>query len=400
MKILQINVLSNSGSTGRIAEGIGLQIIENENESYIAFGRGLANESKSQQIKIGNTFDQYLHVLKTRLTDKHGFGSKKITKKFIETIKKINPDIIHLHNIHGYYINVEVLFNFLKEYKKPIVWTLHDCWPFTGHCAYYMQIDCSKWQTQCYKCPIKNSYPKSFYDNSKNNYKLKKELFTGIKNMHIVTPSNWLAGEVKKSFLQDYPISVINNGINLNQFNIQKKETTKELVSNSFSIIGVANIWDERKGFSDFIKLRQLLGEEFEIILIGLSQNQIDNLPSGIKGIQKTESVYQLAEYYSKADVFLNPTYEDNFPTTNIEAIACGTPVITYDTGGSPESVDFEGGFVVSRGDLDSVVKIIKHLKISNISSEICRSRAVKLYDSKQRFNEYIKLYENLYNLK
>lgn len=400
MKILQISSELNVGSVGRIAEQIGEAIINNGGISYIAYGRE-SRKSSSISYKIGSRFDIYIHVLYTRLTDKHGFSSKRATKKLVEKIREINPDIIHLHHMHGYFINIEILFNFLAKENYPVVWTFHDCWSFTGHAAYYEKFDYDDWENGIFKDPLTKEYPKSFIDNSKWNYFKKKELFSSIKDMTIVPVSNWLAQETKLSFLRKKDITVIHNGIDLTIFSpITYNLTTKTYPLNQkkFIILGVANPWSKRKGLDYFIKLSELLDDSFQIILIGLSKKQIDNLPSQILGIKKTNNIQQLAEYYSFADVFVNPTLEDTFPTTNLEALACGTPVITFLTGGSPEALSPRTGIIVEKGNLEKLKEAI--LEVQKLGktffSKNCRERAEKLFDKNITFLKYIELYNNI----
>lgn len=403
MHILQINSVVNSGSTGRITEEIGETFLKNGHESFIAYGRG-NRPSKSRLIKIGNRKDFLYHILKTRITDRHGFGSKNTTQESVTQIGEIKPDAIGLHNIHGYYINIEVLFNFLRDFNKPIVWTLHDCWAFTGHCSHFDKATCFKWQTHCEKCPLTKYYPSSYFiDNSKKNFTDKKRLFTGLNNLHIVTPSEWLTNHVKNSFLSDYPISVINNGVDLDVFKpsvLDQKKLSELNIADKKIILGVSNVWTDRKGLNDFSKLSNLLGEEYKIVLVGLKKKQINKLPSNIIGITRTEKVYELAALYSAASVFVNPTYSDNFPTTNLEALACGTPVITYDTGGSPEAIDNETGIVVEKGNVNALAEAIK--QITNNGREFysakCRARAERLYDKNDRYMDYLRLYESMVN--
>lgn len=399
-KVLQINSVCNIGSTGRIAEDLGNVAIETGWESCIAYGRK-GKDSKSKTIKIGSALDVYIHYLYTRLSDRHGFASRRATKQFIKEIINFSPDIIHLHNIHGYYLNIEILFNFLKEYQKPIVWTLHDCWAYTGHCAYYDSVNCTKWETGCYNCPITLSYPKSYIDNSKFNFKKKKELFSSIRDLTIVTPSKWLAEESKKSFLSPNDIIVINNGIDLNSFNIVPTQYIYEkykINKDKFTILGVANIWDKRKGLEDFVKLSSMVEDNIQIILLGLNNKQLKELPNNVLGFKRTANIEELAMFYSFADVFVNLTYEDNFPTTNLEALACGTPVITYNTGGSPEAVDTNTGIIVDKGDIQNIYNSISKLIDNTYSyeSNMCRKRALKYYNKDDRFKEYINLYESL----
>lgn len=396
--LLQINTVINSGSTGHIAENIGKLAISKGWKSYIAYGRN-PKETASIPIKIGEKSSILFHVLITRLFDLHGFGSYFATKSLIKKIKKIKPDIVHLHNIHGYYIHIGLLFKFLERANIPVIWTLHDCWSFTGHCSHYMAVHCTKWKSQCFKCHEKKQYPKSvFFDNSFLNYRIKRKTFTlpESKFLKIVTPSEWLSKDVKISFLSKYESIVINNGIDLNVFRPTKnKIKEKHSIENKKIVLGVASVWSERKGLNDFIQLAECLPENYVIILIGLSKKQIEVLPSKIIGIARTESQTELVQYYSAADVFFNPTYEDNFPTTNIEALACGTPVITYNTGGSPEIIDENTGYIISEGDLSSVVKICNKLDKS-VVSEMCVNRAKKYYDQNLCFEKYFNIYESM----
>lgn len=396
MKVLQINSVCGVGSTGRITTDIHAILKEQGHESYIAYGRDTPiNCDKS--IRIGNKLDNYAHVAKTRLFDKHGFGSKKATKEFVDKIKELNPDVIHLHNIHGYYINVELLFDYLKSADKPVVWTLHDCWAFTGHCAYFDFVNCNKWDTGCHNCPQYKIYPASWIDNSKNSFSKKKDIFSGVKNLTIVTPSKWLAELVGKSFLNKYPVKVINNGIDLKIFKpIDSKFKEKYNISAKFMILGVASVWEKRKGLEYFFNLSLKLKQDEVIVLVGLSEEQKRNLPNNIIGITKTNNITELVEIYSSADVFVNPTLEDNFPTTNLEALACGLPVITFITGGSVESIDNNCGFVVERGNLEELIEKINIVKGKERFQymENCVQRATCLYDKQERYNDYINIYK------
>lgn len=388
MKILQINSVCGYGSTGKIAVDIARSAEKVGYESIIAYGRNDAR-NHSNTIKIGSENDVRIHGVLSRLTDKHGTFSKKNTMKFIRKIKEINPDIIHLHNIHGYYIHYPILFEYLKKSKKPVVWTLHDCWSFTGHCAYYTYTQCSKYQTGCGNCPQRHEYPKAFVDHSESNFKLKKQWFTGVENLTIVTPSQWLKDEVGKSFLAEYPVKVIHNGIDLEKF----KRTPYSRKSDKKMILGVASVWDRRKGLDTFIKLSQILPKEYEIYLVGLTPAQIKTLPKNIRGIEKTESVEELVEYYNEAVVFLNPTLEDNYPTTNLEAQACGTPVVTFDVGGTKETLKSQTTIAISSEvsveELCQVVMNCAQKKVSVRTEEI---------DYKILSERYIELYEEIVN--
>lgn len=401
MKILQINTIVNSGSTGRISEDIGQVLMANGHESYIAYSRG-TQKSKSNLIKIGSKKDMFIHGLISRMFDRHGFGSEKATKELLKQIDKIKPDVIGLHNIHGYYINIEVLFNYLAERKIPVIWTFHDCWPFTGHCTFFDSVGCEKWKTQCEKCPKTKMYPASLgWDNSYKNFQDKKAIFNQVENLQIVTPSNWLKDLVKLSFLK-HTATCIHNGIDINQFKpLSDTADLKEKwqLLDKKVVLGVANTWELRKGLLDFHHLSESLPNNYKIILIGLNKKQLENLPKNIIGIERTESVAELALYYNIATVFVNPTYQDNFPTTNIEALACGTPVITYNTGGSPEAIDKGTGEVVPKGNKKALQEAIIKWCTTKNQHEVqkkCRERAVQLFNKDDRYLEYLHLYEKV----
>lgn len=400
LKLFQINTTYSWTSTGRIAVEIGQKVMEYGWKSYIAYGRYII-PGTSHAIKIGNKLDVYNHVLQTRLWDLHGLASKRATLQLIQKIKEVQPDIIHLHNIHGYYLNYPILFDFLASVDIPIVWTLHDCWTFTGHCAYYTYAKCERWKSGCHHCPQKKAYPATlFLDNSSFNYELKKKYFTRLKNLTLIPVSNWLKNELKQSFLKNYPIQVINNGIDLKIFKPSEPTyKSKNGLEGKYIVLGVASVWEDRKGLNDFISLNKVLSDKYQIILVGLSPKQIKALPDSIIGINRTNNIHELAELYATADVFVNPTWEDNFPTTNLEALACGTPVITYRTGGSIEAIDDQTGTIVNPGDIENLAKGIE--KICNREdyremSNSCRERAVRLYDKQQRYEAYYQLYLNL----
>lgn len=399
MKVLQINSVCGIGSTGRIATDIHSLLIKNGYESYVAYGRD-KNRYSEEAIKIGNKLSIYTHVAKTRLFDKHGFGSKLATKNFINRIKMINPDIIHLHNLHGYYINIEILFEFLRERKKPIVWTLHDCWSFTGHCTYFEYSGCKKWKTQCQQCVAKKNYPKCIImDNSFNNYYRKMRTFADLNDITLVTPSRWLANLVNESYLKSYPLKIINNGVNLDTFKpVNSKFRDKYGIHNKFIILGVANVWDQRKGLSYFLELADKLGEDEIIVLVGLKGKQLKHIHEKIIVIKRTYNLEELVDIYSGSNVYVNPTLEDNFPTTNIEALACGIPVVTFDTGGAAESVKGNTGVVLKEKNTSEIyhsIKLIKKMSNDNYLDN-CRKRAKDYYNKMDKYEEYMNLYLSL----
>lgn len=370
-----INVVCGIRSTGRICTDLAAALEADGHEVKIAYGREIVPEQFAKYaVRIGTDFDVKMHALKARLADGAGFGSKHTTKAFVKWIKEYNPDVIHLHNLHGYYINIEILFDYLKTCQKKIIWTLHDCWSFTGHSAYCDAIGCEKWQSGCNKCPQIKEYPKSVIDNSKRNWEKKRKIFSNIPNMTIVTPSKWLAELVKKSFLGDYPIKVIHNGIDTSQFKPLKNDFKKiHGIEDKFMVLGVATAWNDMKGYADFLKLSDMLDDDCKLVMVGLTDEQINRLPPKILGIKRTASVEELAYIYSAADVFVNLSYCENYPTVNLEARACQTPVITYNTGGSPESAGNDA-VIVERGDLSAVTEQINILKNNPKSTQTSSS--------------------------
>jgi len=396
MKLYQININANSGSHGRIAEEIGQLVISKGWESYIAYGRW-SNPSKSNLFRIGNMRDEKWHALNSRIFDNHGLLSKRSTRRLVEHISQVKPDIIHLHNIHGYYLNYPILFEYLSTINTPVVWTLHDCWSFTGHCAFFTYNQCDGYLSGCKKCRFLKTYPKSvLFNHSSENFDLKKKYFNSLNNLTLVPVSNWLFELTRRSMLGGNNIQMIHNGIDLQVFKPIEDEITT-IPFDKKVVLGVSFDWDERKGLGDFVTMRKLLPDDYIIILVGLNKTQISKLPSGIIGIERTQSTLELAKYYSRANVFANPTYEDNFPTTNIESLACGTPVVTYETGGSPEAIDAKTGAVVKYGDVNEFCRRLQMVcEKKDEMSSFCRERAEQLYNKNDRYNDYFNLYQSL----
>lgn len=383
MKVLQINSVCGIRSTGRICTDIADVLTANGHECKIVYGRETVPEKyKKYAVRIGSNTDVKLHALESRLFDNSGFGSKKETNDFIKWVKEYDPDVIHLHNIHGYYINIEILFNYLKSCNKRIIWTLHDCWPFTGHCSYFTMVKCEQWKAHCSYCVQKHCYPSSILaDHCKSNFERKRALFSGIKDMTLITPSKWLADLVSESFLKKYPVKVIHNGIDLSVFKPTESDLRKKYgLTDKKVILGVASVWDERKGLDDFIKLSDLLDRQYQIVLIGLSDRQLKKMPDNVIGIKRTDSVTELAQWYTTADVFINLTYEDNYPTVNLEAQACGTPCITYRTGGSVESVPEEN--IVDAGDISTIKSMLTNSQLSIAANDLSLNTAIGDYIS------------------
>ena len=397
MKVLQINSVCGIRSTGRICTDLADVLMKHGHECRIAYGReDVPEKYKPIAYRIGSETDVRLHVLRTRLFDSAGFGSRRATEKLVGYIGEYAPDIIHLHNIHGYYLNIEVLFDYLSNADVPVVWTLHDCWAFTGHCACFDYVGCCRWKTGCCDCPQKREYPASYFlDRSKRNLQRKRELFTGVKNMTIITPSEWLASLAGESFLGRYPIHVIRNGIDLEAFKpINSGFAEKYGLGDKKIVLGVASTWSERKGLRDFDRLSEILSKDkYKIVLVGADDAQKKSISPDILCIGRTNSVSELAGIYTAADVYVNATYEDNFPTTNIEALACGTPVVTYNTGGSPESLAERCGRVVDKGDVCALARQVEEICGADVLTEKeCRTRAAA-FDKKKCFEKYVGLY-------
>ena len=405
-RLLQINpVVRVSTSTGRIMQEIGELAMQNGWESYVAYSKGRdgIRTCASHTIPVGNKWDTWMHGLETRLLDRHGLASVSATYDFIKQLKEISPDIVHIHNIHGYFLNYPILFEYLSKSGIPVVWTVHDCWLYTGHCYYYSYIQCNKWKNGCGDCPQKRKFPASWWlDRSARNYQDKQEAFTSMPygKLTIVPVSDWIRGEMSRSFLKGYPFRVIHNGIDTEVFTVYGAEEVKRKYGwqGKHVLLGVASIWSEEKGLPDFIKLAQQLRDDEVIVLVGVTEEQKSQLPQNVYGIRRTENIRELAKLYSAADVFVNPTWQDNYPTVNMEAIACGTPVVTYRTGGSVEAITEDTGFIVEQGDvkglLDSVRVIEQYGK--HYYADRCRKYALANFRKEDRYADYLNLYEEL----
>ena len=393
--LLQLNCASNWGSTGKIAEQIGLCAQSHGWECYVAYGRS-ANPSALNNIKVGNMFWTVEHFVENRLLDNEGLASHIPSKRLLKEIDKIHPDVVHLHNIHDHWLNYRILFEYLVEKQIPVVWTQHDQWATTGHCCYNL-VGCDRWKTECYDCPLSKWYS---LDKSKRNFNLKKNLCAGLKSLTIVPVSEWLADNMRQSHLKDRPIEVIHNGIDINVFRPQSMDVHKRygIDEGKKIVLGVAAVWDARKGLTDFYQLaKRLPADEYAIVIVGKLTEEKQAVEGGCQMVfvDRTQNALELAQLYSAASVFANPTYQDNYPTTNLEAIACGTPVITYNTGGSPEAVDENTGAVVAQGDVEALATAIEKFSAMDCK-EACLKRAEALFDNKKCFNAYISLYNKL----
>ena len=398
MRVVQING-GAKGSTGKIMMGIADIARTQGHEVMCASPITTTNRDAGEDCgyyRIGTFNSRRVNVALARITGFNGCFAWFETYKLLKKIDEFKPDIIHLHNLHDSYINLPMLFSYIKKHNVPTVWTLHDCWAFTGQCPHFTMVKCDKWKAGCYGCP---EYPASLYDNTKKMWQLKKKWFSGVKNMTIVTPSEWLAGLARESYLKQYPIEVINNGIDLNVFKPTHSNFRKQygIPGDKYIVLGVSFAWGYRKGLDCFVEMAEKLGEQYQIVLVGTDDEIDKNLPHNIISIHRTQNQKELAEIYSAADVFVMPTREENYPTVNMEAIACGTPVVTFDTGGSPEMLDDKTGIVVEANDIEATKKAIKDIcEKKRCNDEEYIVAYSKNFDMKKRFAEYIELYANV----
>lgn len=364
MNVLLINSVCGIGSTGRICADIAKKLEADGHEVKIAYGRTstVPEQYGKYAVRIGSGIDVKVAGIQSRLFDNHGLASKHATKKFLQWADEYDPDLLWLHNLHGYYINYELLFQWITSRPQmEVKWTLHDCWAFTGHCSYFTAAKCEQWKTRCSHCPQTHRYPVCYgKGDASQNFDRKRKAFTGVKNLTLITPSQWLADLVKQSFLKEYPVEVHYNTIDRNIFKPTPSDFRERygLVGKKI-VLGVASIWDERKGLRDFYKLATMLDDWYAIVLVGLNEKQMKKLPMNILGIKRTNSPRELATIYTAADVFFNPTYEDNYPTVNLEAEACGTRVVTYDTGGCRETIHSPESVVIPVGAYQKLQDLI-----------------------------------------
>lgn len=396
MRIVELNTV-DYGSTGKIMLSIAETARAKGHEVWTFSVATRKKTSSRDYHEYYSSFCEYsVHYILGKMTGLNGYFSILSTLRLIRRFKEINPDVIHLHNLHGFNVNLPILFRYLKNANINVVWTLHDCWAFTGKCPYFTLVKCEKWIRGCSSCPQVSSYPESCVDTTRFMWKKKMEWFTGIKTMMVVTPSHWLADLAKQSYLRDYSIKQIPNGVDLSIFKPVSSQFRRTYrLEEKKVLLGVAFDWGRRKGLDVFIELAKRLDDTFRIVLVGTNESIDSRLPKDIISIHKTENQQQLAEIYSAADLFVNPTREENYPTVNMEAIACGTPVLTFRTGGSPEMLTSSTGTVVDCDDIDSMEReICRICETRPFRREDC-VKAAQAFDMQSRFEEYVKLYED-----
>lgn len=392
MKVLFVNSVCGYGSTGKIVERLAREVESRGGESLVCYGR-YDYSGEVRAVKITSKTENYVNAFNARLLDNDGFGLKSPTKRLIKVIEEFKPDVINLHNLHGYYLNMKVLFEYLASTDIKIVWTLHDCWSLTGRCVHFEYAKCDKYLSGCFDCPQKKEYPMALLlDNSKNNYKKKQASYEKIKkeNLIVVTPSLWLKNIVEKSILSRFETVCINNGVDLQNFEYKKGDVKK-------TVLAVASTWTEKKGYKDVIELASRLRGEYKVVMVGVSDKQEDELNgTGIVAIKRTSNQKELAELYRNALAFVNPTYEDNFPTTNIEALASGTPVITYKTGGSVEVIEKGNGYVVKQGNIDDLINKIRLVEKDDFDRKAISDNAKAKYSDYNMSEKYMTIFNTL----
>ena len=401
-KLLQIDSCLGVLSTGRISEGIARVAMSQGWDCYIAHGARYLGKSIQHSYQIETRTGEYLHYAKSFFFDAHGLGSTSATKKLVEYIKEVKPDIIQMHCIHGYYLNYKVLFEYLAEAGIPVVWTQHDCWGFTGHCSYFGFAKCEKWKEECHDCPLLKIYPKALIDKSRRNFQLKKRLFTSVNNMTVVSVSKWLDSIVAQSFLRDFPHRVIYNGIDTDVFRPYKDNVRDKYgIKKEHYLIAVSSSWSEQKGLSDYFKLSGILPENYCIVMVGVDEETRKNMPEGIVSIPRTDNKQEMAILYSDADFVLSLSHSETFGLTAVEGMACGTPAIVYDNTAQPEIVTSEVGYVVPMESLDSILEI---LKINHDLSDeeranravICERKAREKFKDQEQYKKYVGVYNSL----
>jgi glycosyltransferase involved in cell wall biosynthesis len=399
--LVQFNSVANWGSTGRLAEDIGDVAMAAGWESYIAFGRQY-NPSKSHLLQIGNKWSILSHTLKSRLLDRQGFGSYWATKRLLQKLDEIKPDVFQFHNVHGYYLNLPLILKYANKKNIPIVWSLHDCWSMTGHCAHFVKIGCEKWKTQCAKCPLKAEYPTSWLlDCSRKNYLEKKRLIQAVPRLSVISGSQWLADVASQSFFKGRNIHVIADGIDIDiyQPRINGDELRKKLgLEGKFVILATGTSWGDDKGLSDYGKLREMLSDDYAIVLVGMTQEWLEKVPEGVIGLPRTKTPVELSDYYSMADCVMSLSRMESFGLTIVEGFACGTPAIDYDTTALPELITPETGLIATFLDVEDVKKKVEIMRAKGKSSysKKCREVAVEQYGRTNCYHKYMNVYKSL----
>lgn len=399
MKILQINSVVGQGSTGHIVMDLAEQQEKAKMQPIVAYGRGQGVPTSYPLIKIGRSkFNVYEHVFEARFLDNGGFASRQATRTFVKQIKEIQPDIVHLQNLHGYYLNVEILMRQLRQLNCKVVLTLHDCWPFSPQSAYIDFDQAGLLPDNVLDKKEYSEYPQTYAHRGRRLLQKKRAAFEQIKteNLEVVTPSHWLTNLARHSYFEKYHVQTIHNGIDLAKF---RPDTTNYLekkyhLDQKKIILGVANIWEPRKGLEYLNYLADWLDEQYQVVIVGKIPDKT-HVSSKALQIKQTKDVQELSRIYAAADVFVNPTMAENFPTTNIESLASGTPVVTFKTGGSPESLTEFTGQVVPQGNSELLLAACQKINKNDQVVKACMTQA-QGFDKNLSYRKYIKLYQEM----
>ncbi len=388
-----------TGSHGRLMDDLRRASEAAGFETMLAVGRGADGHDRA--VPIGTRRDVRLHGLLTRAFDAHGRGSRRATEAFVDALRLFRPDLLHMHNLHGYYLHIETLFRYIRESRVPTVWTLHDAWALTGHCSHYMRVGCDRWRTCCHGCPQKREYPASLWlDASRRNYQVKRSAYQHQPNLTVVSPAQWLFDALEASILRDARRVLIPNGIDLSLFSPARDETMRArygVAPGQAMLLAVAAPFDERKGFSDALRIAESVGGRVRLVMVGLTDRQLRGLPAHVTGIRRTDGPEALVALYGEADCLVNPTYEDTYPTVNMEAIACGTPVAAYRVGGCADQIDGTVGAAVTPGDFRALADAAMTLaRAKPRVTAACRARAEQYFDRRHAIASYIALYREM----
>ena len=400
MKVFQINICPDL-STGSLMTKIAHELEDRGDIAITAAAPKNNTAVYKNHYVIGSMFERHVNIAIGQLLGKESSASCFSTVQLINAIKLERPDIIHLHNIHQYYLNYRMLFKFLIKINIPVVWTLHDCWGFTGICHHYVEEKCNKWKSECNDCTYIKHQKYALLDLSRAEFHKKKKYYSMMKRLYIVTPSKWLAEETRSSILADKKICTISNGIDTNQFIYRENDIRKLYkLEDKFIILGVASHWSKNKGLNDFIKLSDILGNRYQIVIIGIDVNVNTVRRENILYLNRTSDVDTLTKWYSAADVYCSLSTEESFGLVVVEAMSCGTPVIVYNSTASPEIIEGTDCFVCSPHDIFSVKKAIEEIKSNGKKkySTSCRKKVISEYDIKVTVNRYVELYKRIFN--
>lgn len=398
-RLLQINIVSNHLSTGFIVEDVSKVAQGRGWDTYVCYGRK-AIPGVNKEYRIGSPIETIWHYIENRLFDNEGLASRFATYRLIRYIKRIHPDIVHLHNVHDHYLNYRILFGFLNKTNIQVVWTFHDFWAITGHCHHFIDAPCYRWKTQCYDCPLQHSTVNSVIDKSRRNYSFKKQLFTACNNLTIVPVSAWVGEAVMQSFLKDKRIEIIPNGINIEEFSGKDVKECNLFPREKFVIMALARQWSygDRKGLNEYLKLSKKLKDDELIVLVGMSQELSGQMPGNIVGLPRISDKKELVSLYSRADVLLSLSAAETFGLTIVEANICGTPAVVYDNTAPPSLITPKTGFVAKNKDIDDVYNKIQIIKAKGCSaySKDCIEFVKQNYDKNKNYQRYIDLYDEL----